>query len=181
MAAGSGAVIAGKSLPENWSKPVIDSVVLPAHAQTSQCTPITTGSVSNVPLPDRVDIDINVDASGGGTHTITQVTLDLDITHTWIGDLEISLTSPQGTTSLLVDNVCGNTDDMNLTLDDTAGTAIGNSCASPYTGTFNTGGGLNAFIGQNPVGTWVLGITDTLDIDSGTLNSASLNISTTCT
>ena len=44
IAAGSGAVIAGKSLPENWSRPVVDSVMLPAHAQTSPgglyyCTP----------------------------------------------------------------------------------------------------------------------------------------------
>jgi hypothetical protein len=35
IAAGSGAVIAGKSLPENWSRPVVDSVMLPAHAETS--------------------------------------------------------------------------------------------------------------------------------------------------
>ncbi len=32
MAAGSGAIVAGKSLPESWTKPVIDSIVLPAHA-----------------------------------------------------------------------------------------------------------------------------------------------------
>ena len=39
IAAGSGAIVAGKSLPESWSRPVIDSVMLPAHAQTSptQC------------------------------------------------------------------------------------------------------------------------------------------------
>ena len=35
MAAASGAVIAGKNLPETWSRPAIESVVLPAHAQTS--------------------------------------------------------------------------------------------------------------------------------------------------
>jgi len=35
IAAGSGAVVAGKSLPESWSKPVIDSVVLPVHAETT--------------------------------------------------------------------------------------------------------------------------------------------------
>jgi len=33
--AGTGAVIAGKSLPEQWSRPVVDSITLPAHAQTS--------------------------------------------------------------------------------------------------------------------------------------------------
>lgn len=35
LAAGSGAVIAGKSLPESWIKPVIDTVMLPAHAVTT--------------------------------------------------------------------------------------------------------------------------------------------------
>jgi len=35
IAAGSGAVIAGKGLPESWSRPVVDSVLLPVHAQTS--------------------------------------------------------------------------------------------------------------------------------------------------
>ena len=35
LAAGGGAVIAGKSLPESWSRPVVDSVMLPAHAITS--------------------------------------------------------------------------------------------------------------------------------------------------
>jgi hypothetical protein len=35
IAAGSGAIVAGKSLPESWSRPVVDSVLLPAHAQTS--------------------------------------------------------------------------------------------------------------------------------------------------
>lgn len=35
IAAGSGAIVAGSSLPENWTKPVVDSVMLPAHAATS--------------------------------------------------------------------------------------------------------------------------------------------------
>ncbi len=35
IAASSGAIIVGKSLPDTWTKPVINSVLLPAHAQTS--------------------------------------------------------------------------------------------------------------------------------------------------
>ncbi len=38
IAAGSGAVVAGKSLPKSWSKPVISTVLLPAHAETSDAT-----------------------------------------------------------------------------------------------------------------------------------------------
>ena len=36
VAAGGGAIIAGKAIPESWVKPAVDSVVLPAHAQTSR-------------------------------------------------------------------------------------------------------------------------------------------------
>ena len=46
IAAGSGAIVAGKSLPESWKRPVVDSVMLPAHAQTSP--PSTTFSCSVV-------------------------------------------------------------------------------------------------------------------------------------
>lgn len=35
ITAASGAVMTGKSLPESWTRPVVDSVMLPAHAQTS--------------------------------------------------------------------------------------------------------------------------------------------------
>jgi len=34
--AGSGAIIVGKNLPESWSRPIVDSVILPVHAQTSR-------------------------------------------------------------------------------------------------------------------------------------------------
>ena len=55
IAAGSGAIVAGKSLPENWARPVVDSVILPAHAQTSG-EPAAFVS-SGGPLPGRVSID----------------------------------------------------------------------------------------------------------------------------
>lgn len=44
IAAGSGVIVAGKSLPESWSRPVVDSVMLPAHAQTSPPPPPPTGN-----------------------------------------------------------------------------------------------------------------------------------------
>ena len=39
IAAGSGAIVTGKSLPESWSRPVVDAVMLPVHAQTSPACP----------------------------------------------------------------------------------------------------------------------------------------------
>ncbi len=37
LAAGSGALAAAAFLPERWVKPVVQTGVLPAHAQSSQC------------------------------------------------------------------------------------------------------------------------------------------------
>ncbi|MFW2438968.1 MAG: hypothetical protein ACN4GR_06310 [Arenicellales bacterium] len=80
IAAGSGAIVAGKSLPESWSKPVVDSVILPAHAQTSQVTP-PSGSYNqtqSVPHSFTVTKILNVDfdvtgftPTGDGTLTLT--------------------------------------------------------------------------------------------------------------
>ena len=120
--------------------------------------------------------------------SITKVTLDLDITHTFNGDLNITLTSPANNTQMMLNEVCGTSDDFNITLDDDAAIMIPNNTSSgdtgcpgpgnPVVGTFNTGGGLNAFIGEDPNGTWVLNIVDDffIDADFGTLNSAVLTV-----
>ena len=57
IAAGSGAVIAGKSLPESWSRPVVDSVLLPAHALTS----------NQIYSTNNVQIGMNDQITGGDT------------------------------------------------------------------------------------------------------------------
>jgi len=51
IAAGSGAVVAGKSLPESWSKPVINSVMLPAHAETTDGSGSAGGDATTTPAP----------------------------------------------------------------------------------------------------------------------------------
>ena len=71
IAAGSGAIVAGKSLPESWSRPVVDSVMLPTHAQTSPTPPtccltdgVYCGTVTS--SPDGVNrIDIFVTGATG--------------------------------------------------------------------------------------------------------------------
>ena len=68
IAAGSGAVIAGKSLPESWSKPVVDSVMLPVHAQTSPCTPCLVAALY---CEGSTGTGITVDVAIDGTVTVT--------------------------------------------------------------------------------------------------------------
>ncbi|MFW2439674.1 MAG: hypothetical protein ACN4GR_09910, partial [Arenicellales bacterium] len=88
-AAGSGAVIAGKNLPENWAKPVVDSVLLPAHAATSPPAPRSTYSQTlgynfpiNLPptlIPNQTfTFDLGgVVPDGDGTVTISNLAGDL--------------------------------------------------------------------------------------------------------
>ncbi len=38
LGAGGGIVLAGKSLPTEWARPVVETVLLPSHAQTSTLT-----------------------------------------------------------------------------------------------------------------------------------------------
>ena len=53
IAAGSGAIVAGKSLPESWSRPVVDSIMLPVHGQTSPTSYAGTIGNSSVTQLDR--------------------------------------------------------------------------------------------------------------------------------
>ena len=40
------AIVSGMAYPKYWVRPVVESVVLPAHAQTSFCSGVFSGSVS---------------------------------------------------------------------------------------------------------------------------------------
>lgn len=54
VAAGGGAIIAGKTLPEKWGRPVVDSVLLPAHAQTSGGPSTYSGATRASLVPDSL-------------------------------------------------------------------------------------------------------------------------------
>lgn len=170
-----------------WHKPIIKSVILPAHAQTSGPVNVSA-AIPTTALPDLVTVDINVPVSGKVLNT-SLVTLSLDITHTFQGDLSVTLTSPQGTSAVVLNRVgtadsgfgCGQ-NDFDLTLAD-GGAAlpinIGDCGPSPLTGTFAPGGGgatspLSVFNGEDPNGTWVIQINDAAGLDAGTLNSGTL-------
>lgn len=48
IAAGSGAVLAGKTIPQEWSRPVVDSVMLPVHAQASLRVFTSNGQITGM-------------------------------------------------------------------------------------------------------------------------------------
>ncbi len=113
--------------------------------------------------------------TNGGTIDDLNV-LGLDIDHTWVNDLEISLTSPNGTTVSLIDSPCGDENDVSISFDDEASSASF-PCPPNDGNTYQANGNLSDFDGENANGTWTLSITDTYaSEDGGSLNAWSIEI-----
>jgi subtilisin-like proprotein convertase family protein len=111
-----------------------------------------------------------------GLSSILDVNLTLDITHSFVGDLDVYLISPSGRQVELFTGIGGQFNNFeNTTLDDQAETSILTATA-PFSGSFRPEGLLGDFSGDNPNGSWKLLIRDTASADVGTLNSWSLTI-----
>lgn len=129
----------------------------------------STGSTNIVDLT-TVTNSIVVPAQSGAT--LDDLNVFVDITHTWVADLRLSLESPQGTVVQLVSSgLCGNADDMVVEFDDNGTDGpVGSTC--PLANLFVVPqSALSAFNGEAFEGTWTLSIQDVANQDQGTLNS----------
>ena len=109
--------------------------------------------------------------------TISSVKVGTNITHTYIGDLQMVVQSPTGTQALLWQNQCSSTRSVNLNVvfSDSGSAPV---CASPTVGTVSAVDRLSVFNGENSSGNWLLGYVDLAAQDTGTLNSWSVEICT---
>ncbi len=123
---------------------------------------------------------LEVDAPG----TVQSLRIvDLEINHTWVGDLRVELTSPSGTTVTLLANPgggnCAN-NNLSVTLDDAADNpysaldAMCNGGGLAIDGSFQPMMPLQSFSGETAAGTWTLRIYDDADQDGGALLGWSL-------
>lgn len=104
-------------------------------------------------------------------------TLELDITHSFVGDLDITLTSPEGTTLILSNENGGSGNNYTNTVFQDGGDPI-NASSAPFTGVFEPQGGTfeAAFTGQEINGNWTLTITDVFSSsEMGMLNTYCIN------
>lgn len=98
----------------------------------------------------------------------------LNINHSYVGDLEISLTSPEGTTiTLSTDNGGSGDNYTNTSFASWAPTAI-TSASPPFSGYYRPEQSMNAFDGEWADGDWTLTICDDAGGDVGTFVSASI-------
>ena len=108
---------------------------------------------------------------GPNVGIISDANIRIDADHTFVGDLDIDITSPAGAVVRLSDSLGGATDlDGSYVFDDQAGTpwiGPGNPVAS---GSYSPQNPLAAFNGQVAAGDWTLTILDNIGGDSGTLD-----------
>jgi subtilisin-like proprotein convertase family protein len=152
---------------------------LPVTLRTGEPGVPATSSRSH-PAP----LAIPDERSAGVTSTIAVTTpglvKDLDVTlgnlsHSWVGDLVIELTSPAGTTVRLAQHPGGpdnsNNNFIGTVFDDEAPTNI-SAGRAPYTGRFRPQNDqLSRFDGQQRRGTWTLRVRDLAQGDTGSLTS----------
>lgn len=134
-------------------------VTIPTTASTVQST-------MTIPADDNVAID--------------KITVELDISHTWINDLIVTLISPGGTQIQLMNRECpqsGSYQGVQAVFDD-SGVAV--SCQTvpnpAISGVVLPEQPLSGFNGQNSQGVWILRVQDVFNQDGGSINGWSLTI-----
>lgn len=132
-----------------------------------------SGPIDDNSCPATNDFATTAAVSGvgilGSTNYFNQV--EINITHTYVEDLVIALSAPNGTTVLLSSGNGGNgTDYINTVFRDDAPTYIVSGLA-PFIGGFIPEGFFCVFDGINADGIWTLKICDGADVDDETLDS----------
>jgi len=105
-------------------------------------------SATEIPDNDATGIASEIEVTEGGV--IGDLTVSVHITHTYRGDLAITLVAPNGAEKTLLDREGGSADDVNVDLS------------------------IDDFDGADAAGTWQLRVSDRAGADTGTLNGWSL-------
>lgn len=139
-------------------------------ATTNNTTSVAI-SASGAPTINSI---INIPSGG----TLSDVNLGVNITHTYVSDLTITLTGPTGASAIVFNRGCGSSQNINATFDD-SGSVIACGANPAVSGIVIPANALSVFNGLNPVGNWTLTVADGFNQDGGSLDSWSLNLCST--
>ncbi len=136
---------------------------------TSTDVPIT------IPTSGTVTSDLTIPPGSGGKIVDVKL-LNLDITHTYIGDLTINLESPSSTSATMISGLCGSNENLDMSFDDGGSTIT--LCSDLTSGNtfkpFTTP--LSTFDTENSEGTWTLTVIDGAGPDGGSINGWELEV-----
>jgi subtilisin-like proprotein convertase family protein len=127
----------------------------------------------NMPITDNaISFDETTITIPGDINT-TDVNISVEIEHSWLSDLLITVLSPDGTEVELIERACTSDENMEITFND-SGSIL--ECANPTLGNFIPSSSLSKLIGESGNGDWTLRINDNGAEDIGTLVSWSIEL-----
>ena len=122
-------------------------------------------------LPSTIASEIIIQEAG----IVNEVTVKMDIAHSWIGDLTLTLESPSGKKAVILREICGNEDQINLIFSNNGSGTI--PCSPPVSeNIFAPVESFDIFTGEEINGTWKLLVADGVELDGGTLKNWSLEV-----
>ena len=122
---------------------------------------------------DNTTITSLVTASIGGIITDVNI-IEVDLTHTFIGDLDIILESPEGTQVSVFARSCGTEENILAGFDDDGISPL--PCPPTDGQSYVPATPLAAFNDELPTGDWTISVTDNAGQDEGIFNDWSLEI-----
>jgi len=136
----------------------------------SSDTPITISSSSISTVNSTILIP-------AGSNTITDINIiNLDISHSYISDLIVTLEGPDGQIIYLIDQLCGSDDNLLLNFSDQSSPHSNIPCPPTDGNQYQAFNLLSTYHDIDPTGNWILTITDTYSSDGGSLNSWTIEI-----
>jgi subtilisin-like proprotein convertase family protein len=111
-----------------------------------------------------------------GSDTVAQAAVQVDIAHTWAGDLILTLIAPNNDRIILSNRNGGSADNYAMTIfaDGAAGPISAGT--PPFTGSFQPDEPLESLVGDSGNGTWSLEVSDNAGGDTGTINQFSMHL-----
>ncbi len=174
-----------------WGTLFVEDKIIPdleCSAYAVDCNDLTTpgyerevpGGLSSASVEDggmwastgMFDNDFPISGAG----TVTDVNVSLDISHTWVGDLTISITSPDGTSINVLQNACGAANDIDVTFDDESPNPFQCAGAPILNGDMMPQNALSGFDGETAEGVWVVTVNDPIGGDGGNINNITLEV-----
>ena len=133
------------------------------------CNILASGDIPvNIPTSGTPTVISTINISDQGAISNLKIN-NIDISHTYISDLEIKLISPSGTEITLIDRICGSNDNLFLSFDDTGIDGI--NCP-PTDGLMYLPEDLfSAFANEEVQGLWTLEVQDNYNHDGGSINA----------
>ncbi len=162
-----------------WRVRAVNSCGNGSYSSANQFTTVNcvTYAASDLPVnifdDENVTSTLNISESG----TIADINvLDVQITHTWIGDVQLYLTAPDATEiHLYSGNDCESGQaNMSTSFDDEGGAEI--PCAPTDGNAYQPEEALSAFTNKDAAGNWVLKVYDDGTGDIGTIDGWKLQL-----